>query len=225
VIAIQNEEAAKVRAALPDRIVITAQHATTPAPAPQPGVNDLLFFVGSNTAPNVVGLDWFFREIWPAIRAKRPAARLKVAGSVARAIGAAPEGVTMLGVVGDLAPLYAEAGVVISPLYTGSGLKIKLVEALAAGKAVVGTNITAQGVEAEVNGAMVIADEPAAFADACVRLLADRAERAALAERARACANAHFSAAACFRDLTAFIRGDGVAAPRNALRQALSQSQ
>lgn len=225
VIAIQHEEAARVRAALPERVVLTAPHSTEPVGAPQPGEDDLLFFVGSNTAPNIVGLEWFFREIWPAIRAKRPAARLKVAGSVARAIGAAPDGVTMLGVVGDLAPLYAEAGVVISPLFTGSGLKIKLIEALAAGKAVVGTSVTAQGVESQVDGAMAREDDAAAFAGACVALLGERERRASLAAAALACANAHFSAAACFRDLTAFVRGDDAAAAQKSLRKALSQSQ
>jgi len=225
VIAIQHEEAGRVRAALPERVVLTAPHSTAPAPAPQPGADDALLFVGSNTAPNIVGLEWFFREIWPAIRTKRPAARLKVAGSVARAINAAPEGVTMLGVVGDLGPLYAEAGVVISPLYTGSGLKIKLVEALAAGKAVVGTGITAQGVEAQVAGAMIITDEPERFAEACADLLGQHEQRAALAAAALTCARAHFSADACFAPLTAFVRGDDAAGAGNSLRKALSQSQ
>ncbi|MBC7769875.1 MAG: glycosyltransferase [Phycisphaerales bacterium] len=225
VIAIQHEEAAKVRAALPERVVLTAPHAAEPVTAPQPGEDDLLFFVGSNTAPNIVGLEWFYREIWPLIRVKRPAARLKVAGSVARALGTPPEGVTMLGVVGDLAPFYAEAGVVISPLYTGSGLKIKLIEALAAGKAVVGTSVTAQGVERQVAGAMALEDAPGRFADACIELLGQHERRAALAIAALACANAHFSAAACFRELTAFVRGDGAAPARNSLRKELSQSQ
>ncbi len=225
VIAIQHEEAAKVSAALPQTIVLTAPHSTEPVAAPQPGEDDLAFFVGSNTAPNIVGLEWFFREIWPAIRAKRPRARLKVAGSVARGISDAPDGVTMLGVVGDLAPLYAEAGVVISPLYTGSGLKIKLIEALAAGKAVVGTSVTAQGVETQVAGAMALEDEPARFAEACVALLGEHERRNALAAAALRCANAHFSAAACFRDLTAFVRGDDAAATGKSLRKVSSQSQ
>ncbi|HYD88931.1 MAG TPA: glycosyltransferase [Vitreimonas sp.] len=225
VIAIQHDEAARVRMSLPHSVVITAPHSTQLAPAPQPGEDDLLLFVGSNTAPNVVGLEWFFREIWPLIRAKRAAARLKVAGSVARALGPPPEGVTMLGLVGDLEPLYAEAGVVISPLYTGSGLKIKLVEALAAGKAVVGTSVTAQGIEPQVVGAMAREDEPARFADACVALLGDRDARATLSAAALACANEHFSAAACFRGLTAFVRGDEAAPARISLPTSLSQSQ
>jgi succinoglycan biosynthesis protein ExoO len=225
VIAIQQDEAAKVAAALPHRTVITAPHATTPVAAAQPGADDLLLFVGSNTAPNIVGLEWFFREVWPLVQVERPGVRLKIAGSVARAIAAAPDGVTMLGVVADLAPLYAEAGVVISPLYTGSGLKIKLVEALAAGKAVAGTTITAQGVEAEVAGAMAIEDDPVRFAEAIVALLDNRPRRAALAAAALACAQAHFSPGACFRDLTAFVRGESVTTARNSLRKELSQSQ
>jgi GT2 family glycosyltransferase/glycosyltransferase involved in cell wall biosynthesis len=213
-IAIQAEEAERVRAALPGSRVVLAPHGVSAVGAPQPGEDDLLLFVGSNTAPNIVGLDWFLREIWPEIRAARPGARLKVAGSVARALGAPPEGVSMLGVVDDLAPLYREAGVVISPLYTGSGLKIKLVEALAAGKAVVGASVTAQGVEAVVGAAMVLADDPGEFAAATAALLGNRARREALAGAALACAREHFSTQAAFRELVEYVRGyPGDAAP------------
>ncbi len=222
VLAIQYEEAEKVRARLLQSRVIVAPHGATLARAAQPGADDTLLFVGSNTAPNIVGLEWFFREIWPAIRAARPQAQLKVAGSVARAISSTPDGVSMPGVVGDLAPLYAEAGVVISPLYTGSGLKIKLIEALAAGKAVVGTSVTAQGVEHLVAGALVLEDDASAFARACVALLGDSGRRAVLAEKALACAQANFSAEACFRETIAAIKGDiGAAASPPSLTPVL----
>lgn len=216
VIAIQAEEAAKVRAQLPSSRVIVAQHAATIAVAAQPGVDDTLLFVGSSAPANVAALERFLRESWPAIRTARPKALLKVAGSVGRAVAVAPEGVAMLGVVGDLTPLYAEAGVVISPLYTGSGLKIKLIEALAAGKAVVGTGVTAQGVEDVVRRAMVIADDPAVFARDCIALLSDRGKRVALAEKALVCARDHFSADACFRDFVGAIKGGAHTAPREA---------
>lgn len=213
VIAIQAEEAEKVRAALPASRVIVAQHATAIAPAAQAGSDDTLLFVGSSAPANVVALERFLRESWPVIRAARPNAQLKVAGSVGRGIGAAPTGVSLLGVVGDLAPLYAEAGVVISPLYTGSGLKIKLIEALAAGKAVVGTSVTAQGVEDAVRGAMAIEDDPIAFAQACVGLLGDGGKRAALAEAALRCARDNFSADACFREFVEAIKGARASTP------------
>jgi succinoglycan biosynthesis protein ExoO len=226
VIAIQAEEAAKVHAALPAAPVILASHAVEPAPSPQPGKDDTLLFVGSNTSANVVGLDWFFHEIWPAIRAARPGAELRVAGSVARALGAAPDGVKMLGVVNDLAPLYRDAGVVVSPLYTGSGLKIKLIEALAAGKAVVGTWVTVQGVENATLGALVCEDNPTRFAEAVIRLLSQKSERETLGRAALSCANAHFSAEACFADLVSAVRGGGASAmAQKVLQVELAASQ
>lgn len=206
VLAIQAEEAAAVRAALPRTDVILAQHALACAGAPQPGEDDTLLFVGSNTHPNIVGLKRFFDEAWPLIRQARPNARLLAAGSVARGLEAAPEGVSLLGVVDDLAPLYRDAGIVISPLHTGSGLKIKLIEALAAGKAVVGTSVTVQGVADITEGALVVEDDSARFAEAAAALLGDRAQRAALAAKALACAEAHFSEQACFASMLDYLR-------------------
>lgn len=224
VVAIQAEEAQRVAEALPGRRVLVAAHGVPVAPAPQPGEDDTLLFVGSNTAPNIVGLEWFFAEIWPLVRAKRPQAWLKVAGSVARGLGAAPEGVSFLGVVDDLAPLYAEAGVVISPLYTGSGLKIKLIEALAAGKAVVGTSVTAQGVEDVVADAMALADAPGAFAEATINLTGNRARRMELGRLALTCAERHFSVQAAFSQLIAYVRDNGAGA-ENVLQDASTGSQ
>jgi succinoglycan biosynthesis protein ExoO len=215
VVAIQEEEAASVRAA--GLKVLVAPHAVSAVHAPQAGADDSLLFVGSNTAPNIVGLEWFFREIWPLLRSHRPQAQLSVAGSVARGLETAPEGVRLLGVVDDLAPLYRNAGVVISPLFTGSGLKIKLVEALAAGKAIVGTSVTLQGVEAIAGGAIARADEPAAFAAALAHLLGDPEKRRTLGRAALDCARAHFSAEACFGELVASVRGGGIAPLRNEL--------
>ncbi len=230
VVAIQPEEARAVAAALAGAEVVVAPHAAEIGPAAQPGEDDTLLFVGSNTPPNVTALERFFAETWPVLRALRPNARLTVAGSVHRAFGSGPEGVSFTGVVGDLAQLYSSAGLVISPLATGSGLKIKLIEALAAGKAVVGTTITAQGVRHLVADAMVIEDEPALFAAAAAKLLGDSAARRDLGDRALRCAQINFSPEACFRALVAAV-GAGVTTPatadngQNPLRLAASASQ
>lgn len=207
VLAIQPEEAAKVRASAAAHVdVILAPHAVSPLAAPQPGADDTLLFVGSNTAPNVVALEWFFREAWPTIRAHRPGARLKVAGSVARSLNGTPAGVELAGVVANLSPLYREAGVVISPLRSGSGLKIKLVEAWAAGKAVVGTSVTAQGVETLARSAMVVADDATSFAAAIVDLLAAPGKREALGQAALHAARSQFSPQAATAALVARLR-------------------
>jgi glycosyltransferase involved in cell wall biosynthesis len=183
IVAIQQEEARAVRAALPKTEIVVAPFAAAITGASQPGRDNTLLFVGSNTPPNVTALERFFAESWPAIRAHKPESRLIIAGSVNRAFSAAPDGARFAGVVEDLEPLYRDAGVVISPLYSGSGLKIKLIEAMAAGKAVVGTSITTQGVE-RAREAMMVADDPSAFAEAVIALSSDRSRRETLGRAA-----------------------------------------
>jgi glycosyltransferase involved in cell wall biosynthesis len=205
VLAIQSEEAEVVRRNLPNARVILASMAVQPVPAPQPGEGRTILFVGSNTAPNIDGLRWFLEEIWPAIRRAEPDASLQVAGTVSGAFGAPPEGVTFLGRVPDLDPLYRDATVVISPLRVGSGLKIKLVEALGQGKATVATGSTLQGVEEKAGPAVLRADEATEFASAVLRLLQDSALRADRARAALVAARQHFSAEACYRGAIEFL--------------------
>ena len=207
VIAIQPQEADKTRAALPGHRVMVAPMAIEPVGLPQPGTEATVLFIGSNTAPNVQGLAWLLDAVWPLIRTAAPDATLMVAGSVCGQIGPPPPGVRLLGLVDDLGGLYRDAAVVVSPLRIGSGLKIKLVEALGHGKAIVATSVTMQGVEDIAGRAVIVADEAAGFAGAVLDLLAGPARRAELAAQALAVARAHFSADACYGEVVAFLAG------------------
>ena len=111
-----------------------------------------------------------------------------------------------LGFVEDIKSLYAEAGVVISPLRAGSGLKIKLIEALAYGKAVVATPKTLQGVEALLSEAVRLAEEPDKFSSAVTELLTDPNARADLATRGLTALHAHFSSEVCYGELSNHIK-------------------
>jgi len=113
--------------------------------------------------------------------------------------------VRFLGIAPDLSPLYRQAGVVISPLIVGSGLKIKLVEALAEGKAIVATTTTLQGVERQVSDAVMVADTPQAFADAIIALVGDEALRAIMAAKALTAARDNFGPAACYADFRSWL--------------------
>ncbi|WP_137126164.1 glycosyltransferase [Roseomonas sp. HF4] len=201
VIAIQHDEAAAARRMLPPgRSVVVAPMGVEPVAAPQRGEGDGLLFVGSGTAPNVDGLRWFLAEIWPKIRAARPDARIVIAGTVCAALAAGdwPAGATPLGRVPDLAAVYRCADVVVSPLRVGSGLKIKLIEALGQGKAVVATTVTAQGVDGLLRGAVALADTPEAFAAEVLRLLASPELRATRAAAALVVARESFSTKAAY---------------------------
>lgn len=205
VIAIQAGEARFVAEHVPAARPILAPMAAHPVDAAQPGDGQRLLFVGSNTAPNVVALEWMFDNVWPIVRQRAPGCMLDIAGSVANAFPrGGPPGTMFHGMVHDLGPLYARAGVVISPLTFGSGLKIKLVEALAQGKAVVATSVTLQGVEQQCAESVALADAPGPFAEA-ILTLADDGRRLILAQKALAVAKRHFSPKACHAEFVTWL--------------------
>jgi glycosyltransferase involved in cell wall biosynthesis len=101
----------------------------------------------------------------------------------------------------DLSPLYRDAGVVVSPLRVGSGLKIKLIEALECGKAVVATSKTLQGVVHLLADGVRVADNAADFADAVCMLLGYEQTRVDVATRGLDALTKHFSREACYSPL------------------------
>jgi succinoglycan biosynthesis protein ExoO len=184
VIAIQKNEADFVRTHVPHVRAILAPMAGRPVSKSQPGDSARLLFVGSDTAPNVHGLNWFLERVWPAVLRSAPDSVLDVVGTVRTSVVKVPPGVRLRGLVDDLAPYYAAAGIVVSPLLQGSGLKIKLIEALRYGKATIVTGVTLQGVEALLGRAVVQADTAEAFIAAILSLQRDPMARQALAETA-----------------------------------------
>lgn len=207
IITIQQEEHAFVERELPAVKAILAPMPAQPVGKSSPGNSNRLLFVGSNTAPNIDGLAWFLKHVWPSIKQQQPDTLLDVVGSVCRSLPemGANSDVIVSGVVRDLRRHYIKTGIVISPLQFGSGLKIKLVEALAYGKATVVTPITLQGVEDVCRDAVCVADDAMAFAAAVIRLQRDTIERHALSERALLCAQRHFSAAGVHRELREWL--------------------
>lgn len=207
VIAIQQAEADFILQNLPDQSVLTVPMSFPIADEPQPGHDTKILFVGSNTEPNVAGLKWFFENCWPKILDAVPNATLTVAGSVSSGMAGFPHprSVEYLGIVDDLAPLYARAGVVISPLTFGSGLKVKLIEALALGKAMVATSVTLQGVETIAERAVFKTDHADEFANAIVSLTSNKNLRFELGASALAVAKEHFSAAVAHGSFAAWL--------------------
>jgi GT2 family glycosyltransferase/glycosyltransferase involved in cell wall biosynthesis len=177
VIAIQADESNVVRRRLPNTTVLTVPLSVAPVEKAQPGDAADILFIGSATAPNLIGLRWFIDHVWPSILEQVPDAVLLVAGGASKIVDGSAPRVTALGYVPDLPPLYRQASVVISPLLVGSGLKIKLIEAMAHGKAIVATPATLQGCGKEVRAAVTETADPVTFAAEVVVLLRDRALR------------------------------------------------
>lgn len=208
VFAIQANEKAFVEEHVPGTRPILVPMPADPVEKPEPGLDDRILFVGSLTAPNVVGLRWFLSEVWPQVRASRPHAQLLVAGTVSRAFAEPVAGVNFAGLIPDLGEAYREAGVVISPLTFGSGLKIKLIEAMAKGKAVVATPITLQGVEQHCEGAVHSTSCASTFADLVAELLVNPCERKRMGAKALGVVREHFAVEPVHKDLRQWLSAD-----------------
>ena len=110
-----------------------------------------------------------------------------------------------IAIVDDLDDLYGQIDIVASPIRIGGGLKIKNIDALCRGKALVTTRVGAEGLEDGAGTAFVQADGAADFADALGRLIACAAERGALQQAAFAFASERFSEDAVFSELDATL--------------------
>src|SRR4029450_11220614 len=131
-------------------------------------------FVRSDNDLNVDGLRWVFAEVWPLIRAARPA-ELVVCGEVCTKLASVPDGVVLRGFVAAVDDEYARARVVLSPMRAGTGMKVKVPAAPAPGRPVVATRRGAAGIAVNEGGALIVTDEPREFADAVLGFLEDGA--------------------------------------------------
>ena len=156
---------------------------TTEAPAH-------LIYIGSmDWYPNEDAVAFFADEVFPQIQAKVPDVAFSIVGGnpppqVQKL--AEREGVVVTGRVPEIKPYFAEATVFVVPLRIGSGTRLKILEALAMGKAIVSTTVGAEGLALKDGEEIFIADEPTAFADAVIRLLTDSELRRRMGENGRA---------------------------------------
>lgn len=151
----------------------------------------LLFTGTMDYRPNVDAAVWFAEEIMPLI----PQAHLYLVGNRphprVQAL-AERENITVTGFVEDTLPYLHQTTVFIVPLRIGSGTRLKLLQAMSAGCAIVSTSVGAMGLGAQHNVELMLADEPQAFAAAVNGLLKDESQRQRLAENARAFVTAKF---------------------------------
>jgi glycosyltransferase involved in cell wall biosynthesis len=169
-----------------------------PASASDPvgGSPPAVLFVGNFThPPNADAALWLAAELFPPVRATHPDARLIIVGAAPgpelRAL--AGEGVVVTGEVPDVAPYLEDAAVVAAPVRTGGGMRVKVLEALAAGKAVVATPLAVEGLNVATGDQLEVAQTADELRRAISRLLSDEEARRALGARARAWAVEHLS--------------------------------
>lgn len=157
---------------------------------PVPQTFEIMAYGSMHYAPNAQGIEWFLGQVFPLVLEGIPTVRMKVVGKnppprLRKLAQLANGSVEITGYVEDLNPYFAQANVVVVPVLSGSGMRVRILEAMARGTPVVTTTLGAQGIDVESHEAAIIADSPSEFAGAVVRLLQDPQMQARLASHGR----------------------------------------
>lgn len=136
--------------------------------------NMLVFYGSLFYEPNVDGIRWMCKEVWPRLRGLAPDAQLHIIGAAHEVLADLfdTDGVVFHGFVDDLDSIITRAAALVVPLRVAGGTRIKILEAWSKGIPVVSTSVGAEGLGAIDGINVVLADTPEAFAQACVRIMA-----------------------------------------------------
>ncbi len=201
IIAVSEEDAALLRQHRSDRQVqvvangIFAKDYASLDEQLDLGKHALVFTGKMDYRPNVDAMFWFTENVLPLIHKQVPDTRLYIVGQKPHARLEKlrdHQHIEITGWVNDVQPFLRGATVYVAPLRMGSGTRLKILEAMAAGCAVVATTVAASGIHGDTTGALEIADEPEKMADCIVELLQDPTQGRTIGEKARAYVKAHY---------------------------------
>jgi sugar transferase (PEP-CTERM/EpsH1 system associated) len=164
-------------------------------PSDQRGESDDLVFIGSmDYHANISGVTYFVNEVLPLIWQNNPEIRFFIVGKnpPEEIQKFAEKRIVVTGIVDDVRPYYNRAGVVVVPLLVGGGTRLKVVESMAMGKAVVSTSLGAEGIPAEHGKHLLLADDPTVFAKSVLELLGKPTLRNSMGKAARKFVEGHF---------------------------------
>ena len=184
-------------------------HIFDPSKYPMPlGSKNLIFTGAMDYQPNIEAVEWFCQNVWAKIKLRHPDATFTIAGGpdVARIKKLETyEGVSVLGYVDDMAKVLSEANIVVAPLRTARGIQNKVLEALSMAKPVVATSLANEGINAQDDTHLIVADTPIQFANAVNKLLENEERQAGLGRAGRKYVQNHFSWSRSFKTLNNLI--------------------
>jgi len=169
-----------------------------------------VFHIGAlDWIPNQEGLNWFFEKVWDKILEKHPEVIFYLAGRNApdhyKAL--AYRNVVFSGEVDDAYEFMRSKAVMVVPVLSGSGMRIKIIEGMALGKAIVTTAIGTEGIGTSHGKDIFIANDPVTFADAVCKLIEDKSFCLKIGENARNFVTSHYDNHAISGSLVTFYQG------------------
>jgi sugar transferase (PEP-CTERM/EpsH1 system associated) len=196
----ENDRAAFARFVDPQKITVMPTGADTEffQPSGEKEIPNSLVFTGSmDWLPNEDGIFYFANEIFPLIRRQAPDATLCIVGRKPsrrlQDLASRVPNIQLTGWVEDVRPYLARRAVCIVPLRVGGGTRLKIFEAMSMAKAVVSTSIGAEGLPVKNGEHLLIADDPASFAENTLQLLGNSSQRAQIGHAARRLVEENYS--------------------------------
>lgn len=173
------------------------------------GVPTIGFIASFGYHPNIEALTWLMDEVIPAVFARQPNVRWLIAGRnpPEALVRRAPANLQFLGFVESLPDFYRQCTVIVAPLRSGGGVKVKVAEALSFGKPIITTSVGVEGIGAVSGEHLVVRDAPGPFAEAITQLVNDESLRERLAQAAAKLAVDKFSEQAWLRRCKALLDG------------------
>ncbi len=168
-----------------------------------------------NYPPNVDGIRWFLQEVFPLVQQKVPQVTLTIIGKspptdFTEAAQQQPGTIEVTGYVDDLTPYMEQAALMVVPVRAGSGMRVRLLEAFARAMPAVTTTIGLEGISANHEEHVLVADTAASFAEETVRLLQDDALQERLARNGRLLAESHYDWQVALQKMDAvYVRAEG----------------
>ena len=174
--------------------------------APKPEQNSVFHLGSMDWRPNQEGVTWFLKKVWPLVIAKKPAVKMYLAG---RRMPESfydyhSEHIRVVGEVNNAMSFIKSKNLMVVPLLSGGGMRVKIIEGMAAGKTIISTQIGAEGIGCEHKKNIVLANTPEEMAEWIVKCLDDMALSNAISQEAKMFALKHYDMKNIIKTLLAF---------------------
>lgn len=183
---------------------------TAQMPAPSAHPQWAGYHIGAmDWLPNAEAMKWFLQEVWPVVHSANPDFQFSFAGRQMPDYFKTWQlpNVTCAGEVADAQAFVGDKQILLVPLRSGGGIRVKILEAMAAGKTIISTATGMQGIVADDRTHFLLADTPKAFADAVARCLAHPAEALEMSRQARALVQSQYDRDTIARTVAAQLEG------------------
>jgi polysaccharide biosynthesis protein PslH len=180
----------------------------------QPGSKSILTLGTLHYPPNADGVRWFFKEVFPIVRKSIPEASLTIVGKsppddLIQSARQNPEWVTVTDYVPDLRPYLSSSALVVIPVRAGSGMRVRILDALAFGVPLVTTTVGLEGIDAQHGKQVLVADTAEEFAENVIVLLKDGDLQARLSRNGRHLVEDHYDWKVALKSMNKIYGNEG----------------